>query len=118
MKAWSTVRSVQKKASSRRRPLGSRTMTMRTGWSRSAPYQRAVQPKTSGVTDRPSRVTGSESQRRQAVSLAPWASALARSAAARPCPERRVRTQAAEYLDVGRAGFQEGAGRVGAIDHG
>src|SRR5205085_8268341 len=38
---------------------------------------------------------------REPVPLAAWATALARSAAARSCPQRRVRTQAAEDVDGG-----------------
>src|SRR5262249_53286473 len=54
----------------------------------------------------------------QAVPLAAWASALTRTTAARSGPEGRVRAQATEHLDVGGPAFQEGAGRVGTVDHG
>ena len=54
----------------------------------------------------------------QPVPLAAWAAALTGTATARPRPEGRVRAQAAEHLDVGGAAFQEGPGRVGAVDHG
>src|SRR5215212_7728533 len=46
------------------------------------------------------------------------AAALAGAAPAGPGPEGRVGPQSAEHLDVGGTVLQEGAGGVGAVDHG
>jgi len=52
------------------------------------------------------------------VPASPRSAALAWATAPRSRPEGRIQPQAAEHLNLGWAVFQEGAGRVDAVDPG
>ena len=112
MKLASADRAVQKNASSRRWPLGSRTKTHRTGASRKAAYQRARRVSTWVVTVR------HRSRPR-------W---FASGGAAGPCargsgaslgnggPERRAEAQTVGHLDIARQVHPQRPPGVDAVD--